>query len=130
MVWRSGSHPMPVVGESHCQTALQEICGPHNRHGHDKTFAAAIEREPSNPYDPNAVVVRVLGRKVGYLPRPQAERVSQQMDSVGISMADCEARIRGGWRTNQHDEGCFGVTLAIPQRGQINFGIGANPVEA
>jgi hypothetical protein len=119
--WREGSFPMEAVGESNYQSALQAICGPHTRDGHDAEFEAIIEREPSNAYDSNAVMVLIKGKKVGYLPREQAERVAGQMASKDIMAARCRARIRGGWRTNQHDEGDFGVRLAIPNHGEIEF---------
>jgi hypothetical protein len=115
---------MEVVGESHYQQALIAICGPHTRVGHDETFSAVIELEPSNPYDSNAVVVKIHGRVVGYLPREQATRVGSQLREEGLFGVGCIARVRGGWRTNQYDEGHFGVQLAIPQRGWIDFGTG------
>jgi len=121
---RDGSFPMEVVGESHYQKALVAICGPHTRVGHDETFSAVIELEPSNAYDSNAVVVKIRGRVVGYLPREQAARVGSQLREEGLSSVGCMARVRGGWRTNQYDEGNFGVWLGIPQRGWIDFGTG------
>lgn len=125
--WREGSFPMEVVGESNYQPALIGICGPHSRYGHDQKHAAVIELEPSNAHDPNAVVVKILGRVVGYLPREQALRVGSQMREEDLTAADCVARVQGGWRTNQHDEGDFGVRLAIPQWDWIDFGIGRMP---
>jgi hypothetical protein len=67
--WREGSYPMEIVGESHYQDSLIAICGRHTRYGSDMQFEAEIALDPSNPHDPNAVVVRIDGRKVGYLPR-------------------------------------------------------------
>ena len=125
--WRAGSFPMQVVGESNYQSALVAICGRHTRHGYEGEHPALIERETSNPYDPNAIRVTVEGRKVGYLPREQAARVGEQMIAAGLVKSTCAARIRGGWRTNQHDEGHYGVSLAIPNQGWIDFGIGAEP---
>ncbi|WP_206453580.1 HIRAN domain-containing protein [Aurantimonas marina] len=125
--WREGSFPMEVVGESNYQDVLVAICGAHTRHGHEGEYEASIEREPSNLHDPNAVMVKLHGRKVGYLPRDQAERVGEQMRDVGLTAAVCRARVRGGWRTNQYDEGHFGVRLAIPNHGWIDLGVGAEP---
>jgi hypothetical protein len=125
--WRAGSFPMEVVGESRYQNALVAICGAHTRYGHDSEYSANIEREPLNPFDRNAVVAKIGGRTVGYLSREQAVRVSEQMISDGIFSASCKARVRGGWRTNQYDEGHYGVWLAIPNWGWIDFGIGASP---
>lgn len=125
--WREGSFPMEVVGESNYQATLVGICGSHTRYGHEGEYVAAIALEPTNRFDPNAVMVTVQGQRVGYLAREQAVRVGQLMREAGLSSAACGARIRGGWRTNQHDEGHYGVTLAIPRTGWIDFGIGAQP---
>ncbi|MEM9138209.1 MAG: HIRAN domain-containing protein [Pseudomonadota bacterium] len=120
---------MEVVGESNYQQALSTICGAHTRDGYDQQLSAIIELEPSNQYDSNAVVVKIQGQVVGYLPREQAARVGSKMREEGLSSTGCQARVRGGWRTNQHDEGNFGVRLAIPQRGWIDFGTGRMPTK-
>lgn len=122
--WRKGSFPLDAVGESNYQRALERICGGHSRDGHEVEVEADLVREPDNPYDSNAVGVRIEGATVGYLPRDQAARVSAQMVTDGIEHAGCMAKIVGGWRTNQYDEGYFGVRLAIPRQGWIDFGIG------
>lgn len=126
VVWREGSFPMEVVGESAFQDALVAISGGHNRYGHYLPCEAEIMREPSNPHDPNAVAVLIEGRKVGYLAREQAARVSAQMVTDGVFAVRCGAQITGGWRTNQYDSGFFGVKLAIPSWGWIDFGVGAS----
>lgn len=125
---KEGSYPMEVVGESKFQENLISLCGGYSRDGYDARFEAVIEREPLNPHDEHAVVVRIHEKVVGYLPRAQASRVSAQMDREGIQAAACSAAVRGGWRTNQYDKGSFGVRLSIPQRGWIDFGIGAEPI--
>jgi hypothetical protein len=122
--WREGSFPMEAVGESNYQIALQRICGGHSRYGHELEVDAEIVREPQNPYDKNAVAVKINNLTVGYLPREQAARVSLQMTEDGIEKSICGAKIVGGWRTNQHDEGSFGVRLAIPTWDWIDFGLG------
>lgn len=118
---------MTVVGESNYQNALIAICGQHTRYGTDLELEARIELEPWNPHDPNAVVVKIEGHTVGYLPRDQAARVGGQMRDENLSGAACGARVRGGWRTNQYDTGHYGVYLAIPEWDWIDFGIGSTP---
>lgn len=125
IVWRSASYPMEVVGEAYYQDALIAICGPHSRTGHEQEYPSQLRRDPNNRYDSNAVGVWVMGRQVGHLSRQQAERVSKLMTEAGLHVVGCAARIRGGWRTNQYDEGHFGVRLAMPSTGWIDFGIGA-----
>ncbi|MEE4187834.1 MAG: HIRAN domain-containing protein [Roseobacter sp.] len=122
--WRNGSFPMEVVGESNYQEALIEVCGGYSRDGYELELVAEIEREPSNPYDENAILVSIDGHTVGYLSRDQAQRLSAQMIEDGIERARCSSKTVGGWRTNQHDSGHFGVRLGIPTWGWIDFGIG------
>lgn len=124
ITWREGSYPMEVVGESQFQDALERICGPHTREGYRVEVNATLIREPHNPHDRNAVGVEVYGEKVGYLSRDDAERVGGQMDEEGLGQVRCGGLVKGGWRTNQYDEGSFGVWLAIPRRGWIDMGTG------
>lgn len=130
IVWRDDSYPMNAVGESQYQDALQRICGPHSRYGHHFDAIATLVREPHNPHDQNAVAVEIQNMKVGYLSREDARRVGGQMDEEGLVRVDCKALIAGGWRTNQHDEGSFGVRLAIPNWGWIDMGTGKTPPPA
>ncbi len=127
VAWRVGSYPMKAVGESHYQTALLSICRGYRRDSQEVECDAEIRREPSNPFDTNAVAVWIDGRQVGYLSADDAVRVAAQMDAEGVVLSACGAKIKGGWRTNQYDAGHFGVRLAIPMRGWIDFGIGAKP---
>lgn len=121
VAWRANSFPMEAVGESNYQEALIAICGKHTRRGYEGEHEAVLQLEPTNTYDPNAVRVSIGDRKVGYLAREQAARVKEQMQEAGLVSVRCGARIRGGWRTNQYEEGHYGVRLAIPTRGEISF---------
>lgn len=121
VVRTTNSFGMEVVGESNYQGALIAICGKHTRTGYDGEHQATLILEPSNAYDPNAVMVMIDGRRVGYLAREQAKRVGGYMRAAGLDRAICDARVQGGWRTNQHDEGHYGVRLAIPSRGEVGF---------
>lgn len=128
--WRQNSFPLEAVGESNYQLALKEICGGHSRDGWELEVDARLEREPTNPYDPNAIAVTINGRTVGYVPRDQAKRLASQMAEDGIDQAACKGLIVGGWKTNQHDSGHFGVRLAVPKRGWVDFGLGKTaPIE-
>lgn len=124
VIWREGSFPMKAVGVSSYQDVLSQICGGHNRYGHELEGDVELVRELTNSYDVNAIAVLIHGSVVGYLPREQALRVSTQMAEDGIDRATCGAKIVGGWRTNQYDEGNFGVRLALPERDWIDFGVG------
>lgn len=123
VVWRPGSFPTDVVGESHYQAALSQLCGGHSRGGHELECTALLIPDPNNPHDSNAVKVTIRGMHVGYLAKEQAIRLGDQTTGVGRPGASVAAAavIKGGWRTNQHDEGHFGVKLAIPGWGDIDF---------
>lgn len=122
--WRAGSFPTQVVGESHYQKAIMAQCGGHTREGVEHECIATVRPDPSNAFDPNAVEVLIGGRRVGFLSREEAPRMKEALSALGLSSATCDARITGGWRTNQYDEGHFGVRLAIPGWGPLDFGNG------
>lgn len=122
--WRAGSFPTEVVGESHYQRAIMAQCGSHTRHGVEHECIATVRPDPSNSFDPNAVEVLIGGQRVGFLSREEAPRMREALTALGLGSATCGARINGGWRTNQYDEGHFGVRLAIPGWGPLDFGRG------
>jgi hypothetical protein len=63
------------VGESHRQAALHALAGSRLRRGEKVTFTAALIPEPTNPVDPNAIMVKILnGAHIGYLQRDDAVR--------------------------------------------------------
>lgn len=129
VVWREGSYPIEAVGESHYQPALARLCGGHSRFGHERACRARLVPEPTNPYDARAHKVIIDGAHVGYAPRDHAARLVEASAAVGRpgAVIEVEAVIRGGWRTNQHDEGGFGVRLGVPLRGAIEFDGHARP---
>ncbi|WP_374571571.1 HIRAN domain-containing protein [Phenylobacterium sp.] len=107
---------LPIVGESKYQDALLRICGGYTRDGHQLRTRAQLVPEPSNPYDKNAIRVDIDGQTVGYLKRDHAARYAKRLAEEGLSgeILDVRAYITGGWRTNQHDKGFFGVQLETP----------------
>lgn len=103
-----------VVGESHYQPALEAIAGPKTPARKAFACQAQLIREPSNPYDANAVRVDIDGRTVGYLSRTLAEDVADCVEDRGERGAAimCPAMIVGGWRDGA-DEGAYGVRLDL-----------------
>jgi hypothetical protein len=75
-----------------------------------------LEPDPENEHDSLAVRVSMEGATVGFLARPDAARYLDELERAGHSGASVQvfARIVGGWRTNQHDAGHFGVFLGLP----------------
>jgi len=61
-----------VAGESHYQEALQALTGTDGRAELRLEVEAVLATEPANPHDPNAVMVQIDDRLVGYLPRSSA----------------------------------------------------------
>lgn len=117
--------PSNVVGEGNYQDALATVAGGYQRDSQAFEIPAVIALDPANSYDPNAVKVEIKGRTVGYLPSAEAKRIGEMMRQQGIEEAYLKAKVCGGWRTNQHDQGNFGVKLRLPCRGWVDFGMGA-----
>jgi hypothetical protein len=107
---------LAIVGESHYQEALEEICGgERDDDGVDRVLNASLVLEDSNPYDPQAVRVDIDGKTVGYLSRPTARRFRQEIAAgqpAGTTLP-CKARIKGGWDRGAGDRGHFGVWLNL-----------------
>jgi len=105
-----------IVGESHYQEALSTICGGPCEDGHEHECVAELLPEPSNPYDANAVMVRIQGKTVGYLSKEWAPLYLAALKALGHegAPATCNAIINGGWertRRGEVDRGSFGVEL-------------------
>jgi hypothetical protein len=49
--------------------------------------AVTLVREPTNPFDPNAVAVWVDGQRVGYLPKKQNAALAAFIDQTGTEVA-------------------------------------------
>lgn len=109
-----GDYELDIVGESHYQDALDTIAGGKTEDGHELECEAILERERNNPHDPNAVAVYIDDKKVGYLSRPHARRLSAILDKQKLDGGVAEAIIVGGWRRANNDEGHYGVRLDIP----------------
>jgi hypothetical protein len=97
-VWITTEERVEVVGESHYQPAIRKACdwkGP----GEDTLFECMAELvpEPTNPYDPNAIMIKIDGRQVGYLSRRDAAElghaISEAILRQGTGM--CRAVIAG-----------------------------------
>jgi len=61
-----------VAGESHYQEALRALTDTDGATEVRLEVEAVLVPEPTNPHDPNAVMVQVGGLLVGYLPRQSA----------------------------------------------------------
>lgn len=86
-----------AVGESNYQPAIRAACG--WRPGEDTLFECMAELvpEPTNTHDKNAIMVKIDGRKVGYLSRQDAKElgpaIAEGIKRQGTGM--CRAVIAG-----------------------------------
>jgi len=70
-----GLESVNVVGERYRSDSIQDPCfAPGNE--------LRLEREPANPYDPNAIAVWNAARtlQAGYIPRDDAKRLAKKLD--------------------------------------------------
>jgi hypothetical protein len=113
-----GSFGIEAVGESNYQEALEQVAGGREAHGVNRQVTAELQLEDDNPFDPQAVMVRVDGLKVGYLSRDHARRFRKEAapELGGARRILCRGRIRGGWDRGRGDRGHFGVALDIRAR--------------
>ncbi len=86
-----------IVGESNYQDAIRSACG--GSPGEDVGFdcIAELVPEPTNKHDPNAIMVQIEGRCVGYLSRSDARTygpaIAEGIHRQGTGM--CRAYIAG-----------------------------------
>lgn len=114
-----GGYEHEVVGESYYQDVLSAICGGPCEDGHEFDCVALLVPEPDNPYDYNAVVVIIEGRKVAHLSRDEAVVHHRELSALGLGgrAVRCAALINGGWsrprRGGRTDAGHFGIELDL-----------------
>lgn len=111
----SGGFATHVVGESHYQTALAALANYGECPREGLPFRALLAPAPANPYDPDAVEVRIAGQRVGYLSRDDAAAFLDMMDDDGFP--DCFAQViaivLGGFVLRDGSRASYGVRLDI-----------------
>lgn len=97
-IWRSWEPPRNFVrGEQSYQQAIRQIdgCGPPREGGYLVPVVVLLEREPSNPYDSNAVRATVGEHHVGYLMKELAADSARRLKKgERVSVAGI---VRGGY---------------------------------
>ena len=109
------SELVAVVGESNYQDAIRSICGSHEWEDVSFDCVAVLLPEPSNPHDPNAVMVQIDACRVGYLSRTDAVGYRPLIEQALAKekLVACPARIAGhgpGGETSN-----LGVFLHLPR---------------
>lgn len=106
-------YPLAIVGESHYQEVLSDICGGPKREGHFFETEAILTTEGANPYDPLAVGICIRDRTVGYLSMENARKYRALLKQDGGTPTRTAAVIMGGWSRGTAEVGSFGVFLAL-----------------
>jgi hypothetical protein len=112
-----------IAGESHYQDALERVGGGgRNAFGvRNQLITVELVREPTNPYDPNAVKIQADGHHLGYLPREDAPRFHAVIGKLTAKdrPATCRARLTGGWDRGRDDRGSIGLRILTGRRPAI-----------
>lgn len=101
-----------VVGESHCQDALVKLAGPPCEDGYLLPVRVDFVREPSNPYDSNAIRAEIAGKQVGHMAKELAAKLAGPLDGERCSRFSVCGIVRGGWP----DAPSFGVHVWFDRR--------------
>ena len=112
-----GTYEMEVVGESHYQKELNEICGERSADGKHIRVEAALVLEKGNRYDRNAVRVDISGKTVGYLRREIAALLRKQFKQDGLreEAVAVDALIQGGFELDEGGFANYGVRIDLGQ---------------
>lgn len=111
-----------VVGEEHRRDAVLRIvsaASDEEKARREAYRVAILEREPSNPYDKDAVKVTVDGEHVGYLPRKDAPHFGAFIEQVRKAGATCGVRAVVQWHGDRAT-GHIDVRLDLPHPGKGN----------
>lgn len=94
-----GQFGLEVVGESQYQPAILRASRSARRQAGRRIIRVRVEREPTNPYDPQAVrVISNDGETVGYLSRESAssyQKALTEFEKAGLTVT-CAASLFGG----------------------------------
>lgn len=120
-----------VVGESYCQSVLEQASGGRSHDGPVKPddHVAILIPEPTNRADKNAVRVFLREGRAGYLSRDDAVRYRPVIDALALrgQVLGCWAQITGGWDRGDGDTGSFGLRLFLgsPESVMTQIGMAA-----
>lgn len=114
-----GDFRFPIVGESHYQAEIRALVGDVDAEdgARDVRIAVTLSPEPTNPYDPGAVVVRAAnGTTLGYLARDVAPLFVKALAAGRFGSAAADGMVEGGWNRGPGDRANYGVRLnaALP----------------
>lgn len=119
-----------VVGEEHRRDAVLRIvsaASDEEKARREAYRVAILEREPSNPYDKDAVKVTVDGEHVGYLPRKDAPHFGDFIEQVRKAGGTCGVRALVQWH-GERPTGPVEVRLDLPHPGRGNPEVTLTPL--
>jgi HIRAN domain len=82
-----GEFLLEIAGAQHHQKQLAELVGNQLIPSSGLFALCQLAREPTNEFDSNAVKVSICSKKVGYLPRDDAEEFQETLKENGIGRA-------------------------------------------
>ncbi len=103
-----------VVGESHYQDAIRSICGSDRWEEVSYDCIAALVPEPSNPHDPNAVMIQINGQCIGHLSRGDAMDYHPMIQEAAARGRLIAGRARIAGRGPGSETSNLGVFLRLP----------------
>jgi hypothetical protein len=131
-----GDEDLEVVGEASYQDALWALCGGQLGDRIRSDITAVLVPESQNPYDVNAIAVRIDDRLVGYLGRAQAAEylpgLQKLMRQCGGSVALRGEIVGGGYYPDgpgrlgvwlKHDPSDFGIASASQARVRLSAAV-------
>lgn len=106
-----GRFAVAVVGVSRYQAVLEAAAAGA------AIQDAVLTLADDNPYDDQAVEVRIAGDVVGYLSRANARLYRADLAAAGAERADvrCKGKITGGFATSDGGRAHFGLRLDLPK---------------
>jgi hypothetical protein len=94
-----GQFGLEVVGESQYQPAVLRASKDAHRKEERRIIRVWVEREPTNPHDPEAVrIISTYGETLGYLSQMEAssyQKVLTEFEKAGLRVT-CAASVYGG----------------------------------
>ncbi len=98
---------------SYYQETLEKVVGGRRDAAVYFRVPAVLSSEPENPYDANAIVVRVNGAPVAHIRKEDNVSLRRQLNAFGVSGdAQCRAEISGGWR-HDNPHAMYSVKLDV-----------------
>ena len=107
--------PLEIVGESHYRESFRKIFKRVGKNGVHENLSVHLVFDDNNPYDANAVVIKIGGHKVGHLSRSDALLYRQQLRKLqpGEMIGVCQAYVVGGFQKKDGSKADFGVRLDL-----------------